>query len=332
VGTQNVGPDPVLPEQQHRNQGRLRTKRTFAVYGLVAAFVIIAAVIAINALPGNDQRTTTALIPSASPSAAVPPTAAAYAVDIDTGESTLLFDSPEGVSEYSVGPGGDLVAFQKDDGDGNPQIFVMNADGTGQHQLTHELAAKSPAWSPDGTQIAFRGLAPDSTYEIYVIDVASGEPRRITRESADVDSPYTDQPSWSPDGEWIVYQVGISPVLRRVDIENGAISAIVVDAAIPDVSPDGSQVVYNIWSTSDVGLANIHGSGRATIYSSSSNGDGCCARWSPNGKLIAFQIHPGGTFYVYELATGETRIVATMPGAIDLVDWLDDQTLFISDL
>src|SRR3546814_6806449 len=63
-------------------------------------------------------------------------------------------------------PGGDLVAFQADDDAGDPQIFVMNADGTRLHQLTHERAARSPAWSPDGTRIAYRGLAPDSSYEI----------------------------------------------------------------------------------------------------------------------------------------------------------------------
>lgn len=325
MATQKVGPDPGALERQHRNQRQRSTRRKAAVYGLVAAFVIIAAVIVVNALPDNDRDTTPAGKPTASSSTGVFSTLGVYAVDIDTGVPTLLFESPEGATEYSVAPGGDLVAFQAEDGDGNPQIFVMNADGTGLHQLTHELAAQSPAWSPDGTRIAYRGLAPDSTHEIYVLDVASGESNRITQEQQDVESGYTDQPSWLPDGRTIVFQVGEPAVLRSVDIATGATSTIVEDAGIPDVSPDGSRVAFNTWSVAKVTLANIDGSDRRILLSGR---EACCARWSPDGERIAFQSPIN--VYLYELSTGERRIVGSIAGSFDLVDWLDDQTLFVS--
>ena len=327
MATQEVDPDPGALERQHRNQRERSRRRKATVYGLVAAFVIIAAVIVVNALPDNDTDTTPAGTPTASASTGVFSTVGTYAVDVDTGEPTLLFESPEGVTEYSFAPGGDLVAFQADDGDGSPQIFVMNADGTGLYQLTHEQAARSPAWSPDGTRIAYRGLAPDSSYEIYLVDVASGVSNRITRQRQDMDSGYTQQPSWSQDGQTIVFQVGDDPpVVRSVNIATGATSQIVKVAGIPDISPDGSRVAFNTWSTAKVSLANIDGSDRRIFYDS---GTGCCARWSPDGARIAFQDYPAGNLYIYELTTGERRTVGSIAG-FNLVDWLDDQTLLIS--
>ena len=60
-----------------------------------------------------------------------------------------------------------LETWQETDDDGNviprsrlsinKEIYVMNADGSGQTRLTIELASDdSPAWSPDGTKIIFR--------------------------------------------------------------------------------------------------------------------------------------------------------------------------------
>jgi Tol biopolymer transport system component len=325
MATQKVRPDPGALERQHRNQRQRSTRRKAAVYGLVATFVILAAVIVVNALPGNDRNSPPAGNPPASTGLSAP---GAYAVDIGTGAPTLLFANPEGAAEYSIAPGGDLLAFQANGGDGNPQIFLMNSDGTGLRQLTLRPGARSPAWSPDGTRIAYRGLAPDSSYEIYVVNVASGKSERVTREQKNVESGYTDQPSWMPDGRAIVYQVGNSPArLHSVVIATGATSTIVEDAGIPDVSPDGSRVAFNTWSTAKVTLADIDGSNRTILLSER---DGCCARWSPNGERIAFQSFPGDTLYVYELATGTRRTVASFTGLFDLVDWLDDQTLMIS--
>jgi len=80
-----------------------------------------------------------------------------------------------------------LFAFYSDR-DGNPEIYTLNANGSGLSRWTDNPAFDdSPAVSPDGTQIVFLTARhdpdphfPNLKYEIYVMDVDGGRPRRLT--------------------------------------------------------------------------------------------------------------------------------------------------------
>ncbi len=76
--------------------------------------------------------------------------------------------------------------------DGNPEIYVMNRDGSEVRRLTNNPANDTtPTWSPTGTQIAFTSDR-SGTPQIYIVGVDGTGLRRVTSES------YADRATWSP--------------------------------------------------------------------------------------------------------------------------------------
>ena len=91
------------------------------------------------------------------------------------------------------------------------EIYVMRVDGTGRRRLTtNDALDGNPAWSPDGKSLAFVSYRDgfgrtcfhecSTSGEIYVLEVETGETRRLTRSQASDGSP-----AWSPDGRRIAF-------------------------------------------------------------------------------------------------------------------------------
>jgi TolB protein len=75
----------------------------------------------------------------------------------------------------------------------------MQPGGFNPARLTSDASDDAPAWSPDGTQIAFSS-ARSGNWEIFVIDIATGQETRLT------DHPSMDlAPVWSPDGRELAF-------------------------------------------------------------------------------------------------------------------------------
>jgi len=117
-----------------------------------------------------------------------------YVMDADGSNQTPLTDNEDdyecddGYPDYwdrnpSWSPDGTQIIFAATRG-GNPGIYVMNADGTGQTQLTtvnfnDHISILTPSWSPDGTEIAFSS-ARNNAADIYVMDADGTEPFALT--------------------------------------------------------------------------------------------------------------------------------------------------------
>lgn len=78
-----------------------------------------------------------------------------------------------------------MIAFSTHLSGDLPQLWVMNADGTGLVQLTTE-GGSDPSWSPDGTRLVYmrwnsREYAPGNNV-LWIIDVRTGEKEQLTHQ------------------------------------------------------------------------------------------------------------------------------------------------------
>ena len=100
--------------------------------------------------------------------------------------------------------------------DGNSEIYVINSDGSGLANLTNNPARDhAPAWSPDGSRIAFRSRRGEGSYNLYVMGADGSNPiRLVTNASDDGSGDYT--PHWSPDGSKILFNANREGVPRSI--------------------------------------------------------------------------------------------------------------------
>jgi TolB protein len=99
-----------------------------------------------------------------------------------------------------TGSGGGRIVFSSRRGEGDYEVYVMNADGTDKRQVTRDtFESEEPVWSPDGTRIAYNVDNYAGDCDIYVIDADGTNRRRLTTEAN------AGGPAWSPDGTRIAF-------------------------------------------------------------------------------------------------------------------------------
>jgi Tol biopolymer transport system component len=108
-------------------------------------------------------------------------------------------DDAAAATEPAFSPDGSRIAFVSTR-DGQPEIYVMEADGTGATRLTNSRAADgAPSFTVDGHAVVFHSRR-TAHRQIFVQPLTASDATQLTQEPAD-----NSQPSVSPDGETIAF-------------------------------------------------------------------------------------------------------------------------------
>jgi Tol biopolymer transport system component len=336
-------------------------RRVVAAVGIIRGLLLTALLLcATNATPGEHFNSTyektrgpaaSALRPAAQISAegliAFSADDQIYTMKSDGSDLRLMTDNaPHVVYRYpALSPDGGRLAFTRDEG-ADHALYVVDVDGNNLRRLTSSSSSVAePAWSPDGSKIAYlRGY--DTTYgglanitscgpEIYLIDVFSRKSINLTQGAGGVD------PTWSPDGTRIAFSSARNNNydIYVMDAQGGSVKQLTHTSwaeAEPAWSPDGKRIAYtaNLRTISVVcGFMSTGrpgeppGDDRTSVYVMSEEGTnhtklattdgGMEPSWSPDGAQLALAVVD---------VKGETQIYVTDANGTSLTKLTWDAT------
>jgi Tol biopolymer transport system component len=273
----------------------------------------------------------------ASPS---PETSEIFVMNADGSGQTRLTNNPAGDFDPVWSPDGSKILFESDRDvpaeveDVTLEIYVMNADGSGQTRLTNNGVSEfDPTWSPNGSKILFESDR-DGDSEVYVMNPDGTAQTNLTNNDAQ-----EEDPEWSPDGSKIVFESNRDETDRTeiyVMNANGSGQTRLTNNTFEDYladccyqreswSPDGSKLVFLSDRDGDfeIFVMSADGGGQTKLTSNTA-GDWDPA-WSPDGTRIVFESErdfntdngTGETMELYVMnsdGTGQTRLTNNTVG------------------
>lgn len=227
--------------------------------------------------------------------------------------------------------GSSRIAFDSERS-GNLDIYLMNTDGSGLDQLTGSSGAeRGPAWSPDGTMIAFYGAASEEgNYDIFVVNTDKTGIRNLTN-SPQVDERY---PTWSPDGQRLAFHSNTDGDydLYVINLDGTGLQALTsndADDLGPDWSPEGSQIVFHTdaWDdTYDIALLDV--STRVARRLTEDDHINSFPTWSPDGTQIAYHAITSASgavnLFVMRMSDGAVQQITDGDTRNAFPDWSPD--------
>jgi dipeptidyl aminopeptidase/acylaminoacyl peptidase len=280
-----VQPDPL--ERQLREQRRRASSRRIGAYAVAAVIALLAVVVLSNVARDDAGAPADESAVTVTPPVVDPQSAEVIGLDGRTIERFGSF--PQDAFALTLAPDGQTIAYVTTETPGVDRITVRSG-GIDEAILPGGVTGSFPAWSPDGSRIAFQGhlTGRGGEDDIYVVNADGSGLRRLTTD------PFRDSwPAWSPDGSTIVYvndgrrpadTSGNTPTstLWTVPADGGTPTKVPVGRAgitNPDYSPDGRRIAFSgdgVWTVDAAG-----GEPRRVAAISG------VPRWSPDGSTIA---------------------------------------------
>ena len=218
---------------------------------------------------------------------------------------------------------------------GNSNIYIMNAQGSGQAKLTNYTTPRngnffvsSPEWSPDGKKIVYwLAYGDPGSARIYVMNADGSSQMKLPTTVIGAA-----EPTWSPDGKKIAFEGGASRTTESYAIyvmnADGSgetkVSGNRPDFAgdtSPAWAPDGKKIAFvadDINGPRDISVVNADGSGETRL---TNHLYADYPAWSPDGKKIAFGVSNGttlGSSQIYVMnadGSGKTKLTTTIAAA-----------------
>src|SRR5579872_5300488 len=228
--------------------------------------------------------------------------------------------------EPAFSPDGAQVAFIRSTIAGvSNDVFVMPAEGGRAKRLTFDNRPimGPPAWTPDSREIVFSSNRGAET-GLWRVSAKGCLPRPVAGPVGEAT-----WPSIPATGNSLVYEQGQSKFnIWRLDLKDAIHSARPPSPLIsekgdkmrPELSPDGKKIAFesNRLGFWDIWTCDVEGKDCDQI--TSLHGTAGRARWSPNGRYIAFEFHPKerSEIYVAEVPGGLPHLLPTIAGADNL--------------
>jgi TolB protein len=189
---------------------------------------------------------------------------------------------------------------------GSADILLLDRFGRVRNLTKNPADDEWARWSPNGREIVFGSNRDSGVYEVFVMNVRTGDTRQVT--APPLLSRYA---SWSPDGQQLVFRQGIDIVVANAD-GSGTPTQLTQETAprfaqMPVFSPDGKYIAFMSTRLGycSVFLMNADGSGQMPLTVKTDpnvTNAAWCSRapsWSADGQQIYFMSSRSGGNQVY---------------------------------